>query len=366
MHNKNLLIIFIVFLVTLVYINNSNAVIGEDYCTSINICPGITPNGDYSLNCNRVSDSFCPENYSTTSWISDCPSGSYSKCVPCDPDCGTCGDLDLFVKPVAQACSSITNTVVAYPGQSRTVTFYRGDGSKGYNSIIGLPQTCGKSAQCTFTSQDNLKDYEVWDKGSSACFGGDKYCYSVCSNPPGLINCPFNCGYTKPNITITPNQGSISGSFDIKSKIQSNSGLKSLIVSVEKWDPNYGENGAYRPVDIKSPPGPGSSYCSFRLKCGSSNSVECSYMINKVYGVDAINYPTSAQEIYSWDTTQCENAVFNLTGTVEDTNTDNTLSVLITTNNANPPCTDECPIFTSKTLNTLLARVKTWITPPSK
>lgn len=76
-------------------------------CSTAKFC------GNYELTCSPYSDGRCPEDFGD--WGA-CDSNNYgSKCAPCDPDCGDCGNgLEIKVPNVQYPGGSITIEVKAY------------------------------------------------------------------------------------------------------------------------------------------------------------------------------------------------------------------------------------------------------------
>jgi len=330
----------------------------ELFCHGAAVCPNIQ-DGNYEIICKSVSDGFCPEDYAISSW-NNCPVTTTSKCVPCDPDCDgvICNDVNIYVQPAADPCAQITNTIIANPADSINVFAFRGDGSNGYNNHTFGPERCEKETSCMYPFQDSLLEYQRY-MGETECFGGESYYYSVCSVPPGIgVDCVFSFGRTRPYLElISPVVGeTVSGNIDVKVLARTRRGIVKFNSYLAKWDAKFNK---FRSVNINVPMGH-PDYCSFRLNCGASDPVECSYFFNYDYG-EGRGGPEEQIELRGWDTTGCENAKFAITSYAQDNYLDKTLNSELFTSNPNAPCTDNCPIFTSKTLNTLLAKLKTWV-----
>src|SRR3989344_4204408 len=77
-------------------------------CSTAKFC------GDFTINCEAYRrDDICPENYGD--WGS-CDNNNYGKkCIPCDPDCGGCGQrIDIDVPNVQYPGGYININVNAY------------------------------------------------------------------------------------------------------------------------------------------------------------------------------------------------------------------------------------------------------------
>ena len=355
MLNKLLLILTVFFLIiSYVYAAEEE---GELFCHGVMVCPN-TQDGDYEIICKSALDGFCPENYAISSW-NNCPATVTSKCVPCDPDCGLCNNVNLYVQPVADPCAEITNTIIAYANDNIEIFAFRGDGSKGYSDSIFGPGKCKRGDSCEYSFQDSLLEYQIYMEEEPQCFGGESYYYSVCSVPPGIgVDCVSSYGMTRPYLEIISpiNDTTVTGRIDVNVNARTRRGIVKFNSYLTKWDAKFNK---FRPVNINVPMGH-PDYCSFRLTCGASDPVECSYFFNYDYG--ASEGPEQQNGLRGWDTAGCENTNFFITSYVQDSYLDKKLEFKILTNNPNAPCTDSCPIFTSKTLNTLLAKIKTWIT----
>jgi len=360
MHNKfKLLLIIVAVLINLKYAYSADE--PNLYCNAVNVCPGITP-GNYEIRCRSVSDSFCPENYSKGYWLDprNCPQLPYGRCAPCDPDCGPCGFIEHYVQPTAEPCGIIENVVVVNnPDRDYEIKAFRSFPNRltGENDLLGGSTRCLKGQSCTFQYTDSLSEYEIEYNGVAECFGGDIYSYLVRTAPPSSDVLAF--GYTKPNLILNVNpSGIVSGTVTINEIATSRLGINKLNAYATKWNPKFNE---FRRVCVA----PGCStndFCSFRLNCGQADPSKCSYFIDFPENPPS-PLPQSVERTAVWDTTKCENANFKIYSYTEDPRNSNTREIELTTNNPDAPCTDECPIFTSKTLNAVIAKIKTWLNP---
>ena len=348
---SKILLILTVFILIISYVYAAE---GQDelFCHGAAVCPNIDP-GNYSILCKSVSDGFCPEDYAISSW-NNCPVST--KCVPCDPDCGLCNDVNIYVQPAADPCAQITNTIIANPSDSINIFAFRGDGSNGYNNSTFGPERCNSGTSCMYQFQDSLLEYQRYMR-ETECFGGQSYYYSACSVPPGIgVDCEVGSGMTRPYLElISPVDKTVSGKIDVKVLARTKRGIIKFNSYLTKWDAKFNK---FRPVNINVPLGH-PDYCSFRLTCNAADPVECSYFFNYDYEIN--EGPEEQTELRGWDTIGCENAKFTITSYAQDPFLDKTLNSELFTSNPNAPCTDYCPIFTSKTLNTLLAKIKTWV-----
>ena len=359
MRNKIILIIIAVFLFSLSYA----FAVDNEFCTGVNVCANINP-GNYGLDCSPVPDSFCPETYGINEWL-NCPVVNYGKCAPCDPDCPAgCSEDAIFVQPLADPCTNVNNLVAVDAANPINIHIFRGEAN--YNNVIVTPlPRCGTVGKehCEFPFSDSLSDYEVYEGGVAECFGGDRYCYSVCTTPtPGIgVDCPFSCGRTRPglNLSIQPSGGVVSGDAVISINARSRITLSEYSLRLTKWNTEFDE---FRLVNVKVPR-EHPDYCSFKLTCNYINDPsECSYFIKEVYSPRGTG-PENVQNSINWYTSDCSNSNYTIIAFADDSNSQSTKQVNLLTNNLDSKCKDDCPIFTSKTLNTLLARIKIWVNP---
>ena len=355
MYNKiKILLLIIVILTTLKYVDAN----GENqYCSGVNVCSGINP-GNYTINCNPGLDSFCPENYSRSYWqSSECPTLNYGKCSPCDPDCNKCAILELYVQPNAEACDNIQNLIIVRnPASNYNLKAWRSYNLSNNANLLGDNKRCNKGQTCYIYFNDSLREYERGQSNRVECFGGDQYCYVANTHPPtGQI---LGCGRTRPglNLSIYPSGGVVSGIVRINASGRSRLGVTVLNVKVTKWNSKF---NAFRLVNVRVPT-THPDYCSFRLNCDQADPNKCGYFIDETF---TTNPPITVNRTANWDTTRCENSNYTIYGYVSDPSNSATKQVNLLTNNPNAPCTDECPIFTSKTLNTVLTKIKTWLNP---
>ena len=64
---------------------------------------------------------------------------------------------------------------------------------------------------------------------------------------------------------------------------------------------------------------------------------------------------------YNWDTTKCENGDYSLTMTGVDNNNNSCTDSDQATIEGSVICVDQCSLFTSKILNTIIVKIKSWI-----
>ena len=190
---------------------------------------------------------------------------------------------------------------------------------------------------------------------NSLCSGGDRYYYSACIEPIGGDDCVIGFGTTRPNITMNPHGGVFTGNVPFTATASSAIIVNQFRLNLSKWDPY---SSTYKPV--YTDPSDLNNYCSF---C-SSDDLNCGIIFDKTYGTD----DEFRIENFNWVTNKCNNANFILGGFADDANvlkdSERYKLFYFTTSNPDAPaCLDKCSIFTSKTLKTVVAKIKTWLEP---
>lgn len=323
------------FLLTLIFFSLfSLRSFALDTCTGASMC-----GGSYSLNCNSVSDGYCPSNYGD--WNSCGYNAFGGLCTTtCDPDCTNCELTPT--ETVNIGC----NPQVSDPGSKVTVTATAsgtdavGDQLKAYKGQLatGTPWnsiTCTTNP-CTLSSQDTAPSQ-----------GGAIFYYTATTNKLWNYNgfsVTTSC-LTKPlcdiNINPTRTQGSkkfISGIATVTLSVSSNAGVQRKELYFYKWNKN---------LKVFSPMTPPEQGCSIQ-QC---NFVDC----NK------LSFGPGSTSTYTWDTTKCENGDYSLTMNGIDNNNNSCTDSDQATIEGSTICVDECSIFSSKTLNTILVKIKSWI-----
>jgi len=356
-----MLIIFAFFIV----INNVNA---AEFCSGVNVCPSPTTDPDkynYFVDCNGVSDGFCPENYSKNIWVDNviCPTVNVGKCYPCDPDCGTCPGVELIVTPAAERCTPI-NIQVKVDTDNGNIHVECDDPfcAHGFDEV-----QCKKAENhinndlnepCVAYYQDVYNpDKAKGNKG--LCSPGFSYCYSARMQSGDLQGqYAMMCGYVKPRVTLTltpdlaPTYVYDQQTYSqiiVSATGESSAGIRDLKIEVSKWSSKEGSVGFY-PINMRA----GEDYCSFRCLNNICPPLDTITFSPKVTPATLSNA--------NFQISNCGNGNYRIQAEADDDQSIGNATRDITITNSNE-CTDECPIFTSKTLNTVVAKVKTWINP---
>lgn len=326
--NKTIFIVSMVF-ISLLYLNNANSITLSKYCTGAQVC------SNYDINCNSVLDGFCPEKYGD--W-SSCDPQTFRKCIPCDPDCGTCGDIELVTPLKANSGEEIKIIVTAKLGTTPdTIRLLRGKDLAGLdvdNSLCNIGETsCAR--EFTYQLPSNI--------------GGDYICFTATTSLLKPYKFATNCVAINPDVQVKLLTLSSYGIIPVNVNVKSLVGVTKSELYMLKKDPKTNQFLPVKVDDINS-----NDYCSF--KCTSSYGSTCNLLGTKTgSGVD-VNF------IFNWDSTKCDNKEFRLDGYGYDTpGNSNSDSKTITLNNPNPACVDECYIFNSQVLNTIYLKIKSWI-----
>ena len=363
MNKKYLLVI--VFLFSFIFINNVNA---DEYCSGVNVCPNAVIDLDkynFGMNCNITkSDGYCPENYSKSLWTAGCPIINVGWCYPCDVDCSKCPRLSLIVTRRINVNGNITAIGFQEHKKSLNIKVDRAEGAFGVDTNCGsspTPVICEAVFNDTCSNPSNPPS----ECNPNAPTPGKIYCFiarSIGAEGGDLVTM---CGAVRPLIrayvnSAQANEGSIFNMFDkedilINESIQSIVGVTRGRINVYKWSNKF---STFLPINLDqaSP-----DYCSFRCPsnvCSSLVTVDTTspYPINTP--------PPVIQGIMKGK--RCENKEYFVNATGYDTNyqlagDEANLGFKLIILNTNPVCTDECSIFTSKTLETVVAKIKTWL-----
>lgn len=332
MRGVNKFVILFVIMFNLIYLINVNAA-EKDICTGAMIC------SDYDIDCNMTKDSFCPENYGD--W-SKCEEQNYGgKCFPCDPDCGTCGNITLLTKSKANPCEKIPITITAelrkIPDMIKLMK-----GPNINSPVIG-------TSLCSDTTENPCTrkfDYTV------SCIGGDDEVLTATTTNLQQSGIKVTKSIEiNPNVSISiiPDRDPASGVVKIKVNVKSTKGVTKSEVYLYKKDI---KSNKFRPVtaDINNP-----NYCSFRCvgeKCNLFGT-----QITEIYPL-----PENADFTFTWDTRKCDNKEFKLEAVGYDNrNNLNNANLTVKTDNENAPCVDQCYPFNSELLNTVYIKIKSWV-----
>jgi hypothetical protein len=308
----------------------------------------------YILRCSTDSDNLCPEDYGD--W-SACRDNIYDgiKCFPCDPDCGTCGDIDAVLNPEVNEPNGqfYIPTTITNPDQINYYVLYtRGSGYGLQEGSSFAVRQCTQTS-CTFTDVYTFapnvggQEFEI-EMELGHIYGGEYI-------PTELI---IAQGVTTPiAMIVNPEEGIVypeegaeeSGTLDIRVDAESsvNSGQDDNIQTVKyylyKYNDQYNE---YQPADANT--------C--RLSC---QETDC----NLIQQYTDYNIPRNQDDevIYNWDTTRCDNKNYKLIVNVSDKLSSASDEVEFSLNNANPPCVDECSRFSSNVFKSILAKIKVWL-----
>ena len=338
--------IILVFLFSLIYAGNLK--VEGAICVGSEIC------SNYNVNCNSVSDDFCPENYGN--WGA-CEWQTYGKCTPCDPDCGICGDpntgatIEMISEGKANPCELIDFIVRANLNSvPDTMRIFEG------TSITGpeLYSYVCNQADCTNT----IFNHTV------SCTGGDDECLTATTD--NLITSGIKitkCIEINPQVTasvvgVSGANPSLSGLIQLNANVKSLQGVTSAKVYGYKKDPR---TNTFKPVNFNTNPN-NADYCSFR--CDPVTQPNCNLLGEQ----QIFTLPSEQNFVFNFDTTKCDNKEFKFEMIGYD-GRDNfnkdeigdQSEFTLTINNPNPVCIDECILFNSKLLNTVYFKIKSWI-----
>ena len=330
MKKLRLIIFMLIFMFSLLSLKSS----ALDTCTGTSMC-----NGGFTLNCDSVSDGYCPENYGD--WNS-CALNAYGgKCSTiCDPDCSSgCGGGSPGSETVEVTC----DPAVVDPGSQVSVEV-KASGADVIDDYLNISQgkVIANPTWPKYPCKTNPCKLSFNDKAPST--GGTIFYYTATTYKLWTNNgysVTHSC-LTKPlcnvNINPTRTEGSkkfISGIATVTLNVDSTSGVQKAELYFYKWNKNL---KAFSPM---TPPEQGCSIaqCSF---------VNCNKLI----------IPGNT---YNWDTTKCENGDYSLTMTGIDNNNNSCTDTDQATIEGSVICVDQCSVFSSKIINTIIVKIKSWI-----
>ena len=361
---KIILILSILLILPIVY--------SLDECHEVGFCYGT-----YNLTCDHgvTTDGYCPENYGN--W-DPCKENSYaSKCFPCDPDCGLCGEIMVSVPSNAEPGSNIFIDATIYTSQSGFgVALY--DSNPNPIAAVICP---GSSCAC----EDDICTAELPNTPigvPTSDTGGVMYLYGV-----GTSIFPYTAwgyGVTKPNINIAIGslqettykiitnaysefepgstssfQGYTFGSGRSGSVILDITGADSYqgVNKISKLELRLfkeGSEGNYFPADVTT--------C--KINCNGEDCNLIATWLPRDFG--GFIGPYGANDAlfdYYWDSAICDNKDFKITATAYDAYTldGNSADTFFTLNNQNAPCIDNCPKVSSNLLNLVVSKIKVWL-----
>ncbi len=368
---KKLYLLIIVILLSLFFINKVNAAAPPQYCTGVNVCPGSAADTDkynFYVACNSIQDGFCPENYTKTSW-STCPVVNVGKCYPCDPDCSLCPALSLVITDAVDF-NGIVNAIASkpYTHQVNVKVNRAGAPSFGVDSPCGPGDIASNGGICTVIYSDAANPNITAPTGE----GGNTYCYEATTVGNEGGDYIMRCGTVRPQVTLSVNTVSMSNNgginignnnnINIESTIHSKVGITGAVIGIYKYSEQYNQ---FFPINLvtTSP-----DYCSFRCPPNNVCTSFASYTDPGGTAIDPTDLPIPSV-LTGLDGTRCENTKYTINVTAYDnyyqgiSGKEANFGVNLVIDNDNPVCTDQCPIFTSKTLQTVLAKIKTWINP---
>ena len=314
----------------------------DEECTGTKFC------GINEKLCSSTPDGFCPEAYGDWSY---CPLNEIGgECSPCDPDCGNCGSIRFvyFPRTTTQKEELIIKVEYNLPIE-REITLWRvKPGSDNYIDT----NTCvveGDKCIAEFSKETVENTYQELTAPNQP---GASYTYkaNLAIAPDIIIK---KTGNTLPLISILfPVDGaSLIGSKSINVKAESQAGISNVNWLVEKRSSPEGTLPVtYSPVNVKS------NLCTEFCEAEDCNLLgTISYNPNQ----DS-RLVTPSKE---FDTLTCDNNDFKLIATTQDFIGNGAEdSILVSTDNKNAPCgAGECPVYDSKLLKIVTAKVKTWV-----
>jgi hypothetical protein len=194
----------------------------------------------------------------------------------------------------------------------------------------------------------NLPTYTTIVQDTAQNIGGSPYYYAATAYP-GLLK--VKSGITNPIVDILPQLGTVKDNIIISTRVQSLQRVKKYQLFLYKYD---SRSKGYRPVAAN----PLGKYCSFKCE-----GINCNLLEEQIVPSKDCSGGTDCTFKFGFDTTKCDNKKFVITayGTdfLDHYNND---TLIINTNNPNPPCIDECYLFNSQLLNTVYLKIKSWVT----
>ena len=323
---KKLILVILVIIIFVLSSFKSYAV-GTDTCTGASLC-----SGTYNIDCNLVADGFCPTYYGD--WGS-CKFDAYgSICHPCDPDCGiVCSTtLSLDCSPVlVEPSGTVTVTSTATTNVGDELRIYQGQLPSG---------TPWRTRTCTQTN------CQIQDTDGAPSQGGETFYYTATTRDilanegryvtTGCITKPLCSININPTVVIDGKK-IVRGQVNVDLNVDSTIGVKSKELYFYKW------NNRLSQFSKMTPPEQGCSIkgCTF---------TDCNKLTLS---------PTA--NTYVWDTTKCENADYRLTLTGADHNNNQCTASDDATIDSSTICVDQCSIFSSKIINTIIVKIRSWI-----
>ncbi len=375
--NKNFILLILAFFSFIYFVE------AQTYCSGVLVCPQISDNDNvllnYSIDCKSVSDGFCPTNYAKNSWNS-CPNTPTGKCYPCDPDCSECSPINLYVPDAVDYKGDINVFATKTYAQQVNLKIDRNWGNipNGVTEVCGPQEIETNNGICRADFNEiynNLPEQEKEEFITN--FPGNLFVYlaSTTGNEGGDI--VQGEGRVRPKIQLfidregeqtsqelEKNTLVTYGDFniDVKPSLESSVGIVSSKVEVYKYDI---ERSGYFPINLdKNNP---EDYCSFRCPAG-----ECTSLI-AYFGESPYQNNVNLNGIF--EIGKCEDAKYTVNVTAIDANyystnppssdgvpgREGSFGVNLIIDNQVAKCTDNCPIFTSKTLQIVLAKIRTWV-----
>ena len=317
-------------------VRNSN-----NECTGAKFCSTVTKL------CSSTPDGFCPQNYGD--W-STCPLNEIGGgCNVCDPDCGTCGSVRFLDFPVNSSQNRDLTIKVEYTSPvSQPITLWRVN--SGSDSYINTQRCTVQGSTCVAIFSPSTTNPALRNLLTSPSTPGASYTFKthLSVNPDIVVQ---KTGYTTPRVEIlTPTtKSNLRSSVSVQARAQSDSSISSISWYITKRD-NPGTPATFSPVNVRYNQG----------ACTFCNAQDCNLL-------GRVTYPSSTTNLNvlvakDFDTLRCDNNDFIITVIAEDFQGNRAQdSVSINTLNPNAPCTDNCPVFDSRVLKIIIARVKTWV-----
>ncbi len=316
---------------------------------TVNECTGAQFCGNTVKQCSSTPDGFCPQNYGD--WSTCKPNELGGGCSICDPDCGTCGSVRFsqFKDPASQNEQLTIKVEYSAPIQ-QSITLWRVNPSATSTSSDSYVNTVncivqGSACAATFSPNPINVQYLTTPSRAGAPYTFKSY---LAVNPDIIIQ---KTGHTVPNVEILnpSNNARLQGITSIQAKAQSDSNINNIKWYIEKRD-NPGTPVTFSPVNVRNNQG----------ACTFCNANDCNLLGSTAYPLSQDNRNVVAAK--DFDTLRCDNNDFKIKVVAEDQGGNKAeKSILVSTVNSNAPCTDNCPVFDSRVLKIILAKVKTWV-----
>ena len=231
---------------------------------------------------------------------------------------------------------------------SQPITLWRVN--PGFDSYINTQRCVVQGSTCVTTFSPSTTSPALRNLLTSPSTPGASYTFKtyLSVNPDIVVQ---KTGYTTPRVEIlSPTiKSNLRSSVSIQARAQSDSSISSISWYLTKRD-NPGTPATFSPVNVRNNQG----------ACTFCNAQDCNLLGRVTYPSSTTNLDVLAAK--DFDTLRCDNNDFIITVIAEDSQGNRAKdSISVNTLNPNAPCTDNCPVFDSRVLKIIIARVKTWV-----